>query len=100
MARYIIIDNASGYVWADSAADRLAASSPIEFAREFDKSMGEHGRIYEEVARPDFSNEGGYHVYEAAESFPTVEDGQDQAMIERVEAECSKIAYIRLLSAE
>lgn len=50
MARYILIDSYTGYVWGDSA-DFAAGkpgeiNSPIDAARILDESLGEFGRRY------------------------------------------------------
>lgn len=91
MTRYILIDNASGYIWGDSidaqhAAKLTAESGPLDVARAVDEDMQEFGRTYEETySRGLASNETGYHVYSAPVDFPRDYNGQDQAMIEAVE---------------
>lgn len=107
MARYILIDNHSGYIFGDSADlnGKIFAGTPTEYAAALDASIGEHGRAYEEVSRHALaSNETGYHVYRAdingSDAVVTVQDGQDQEMIEAVERDCEYITTIRCVSGE
>jgi len=107
MARFIIIDNVSGYVFVDTGDLDGAArdETPLEAAARLDASIGAHGRSYEEGSRYSLaSNETGYHVYRAdvrgAEAIPLVDDGQDQQLIESVERECQYVTTIRCTSAE
>ena len=107
MARFIIIDNCSGYVFVDTGDLDGAArdETPLEAVARFDATIGAGGRSYEEMARGELrSNETGYHVYRAdvrgAEAIPLVDDGQDQQLIESVERECQYITTIRCTSAE
>jgi hypothetical protein len=99
MARYILIDNRSGYIWGDSADmnGKIFTGTPIEFAAALDASNGEHGRDYIEVDRLG-STESGYHVYRGdvngSEVVPIVEDGQDEDQIESVERLCEYVTAI------
>ena len=102
MARYILIDNYSGYIFADSADldGKIFTGTPTEFAAAHDASIGEPGRTYEEVARHALaSNETGYHVYRAdvcgSEAVALITDGQDQEMIDAVERDCDYITTLR-----
>lgn len=101
--RFILIDNASGYVWGDSADldGRIFTGSALEFARALDESLGEYGRSYEEVGRYELgANELGYQVYRAdidgSEAVPVVWDGQDQATIDEVTRLCRRVGTIRI----
>lgn len=94
MQRYITIDNASGYVWADVVADSI-----IEAAHASDREVGGESHEYATAGRPNFSNETGYHVYAAPEDFPAVEDGQDAASIDRVMA-LPLAGYVRRAAAD
>jgi hypothetical protein len=119
MTRYILIDNASGYIWGDSAdldgeiwnGDFVNAdgeddhdASPIGFARALDRSVdasAANNRTYETVSRSALaSNETGYHVYRAdiggSDAVMTIQDGQDQEMIEAVERDCEYVTTIRI----
>jgi len=110
MARYILIDNASGYIFGDTAdfngviaQAQANGGTPIDAAREMDEAVvGEHGRTYEEVDSLA-SNETGYHVYRTdvggSDAVVTVWDGQDQDTINEVIASCPLVATIRCISA-
>ncbi len=102
MARYILIDNYSGYIFGDSADlnGHIFSGTPVEFAAALDASIGEHGRTYEDVSRHALaSNESGYHVYRAdvdgSEAVAVVCDGQDQETIDAVVQDCEYVTTIR-----
>lgn len=103
MARYILIDNHSGYIFADSAdlnGKIWIGDNPADFAAAFDITIGEHGRTYEAVSRSALaSNETGYHAYRAdingSEAVAAVQDGQDQDMIDAVERDCEYVTTLR-----
>ena len=106
MARYILIDNASGYIWGDSAdvAGWIFVGTPLEFAAALDRSVGAHGCVYAEVGRRDLArNEAGYHVFrvdvDGSEAVVVVEDGTDQEMIEAVTRDCAYVTTIRCTDA-
>jgi len=107
MARFILIDNASGYIWGDTADLNGSArdETVIDAARRLDEHYGETGRSYAECgpgAMPA-SNATAYHVYRAdidgSEAVPVVEDGQDQETIEMVERLCRKVAVVAVTEA-
>ncbi len=106
MARYILIDNYTGYIWGDSADlnGAIFSGTAIEFAQALDESNHAHGRTYEEQSRPDASNQSGYHVYRAdvdgSDAVPVVHDGQDQEMIDAVVASCRYEGFIVSKSGE
>lgn len=87
--RYILIDNASGYIWGD-----LHAATPVDAAHALNESNGEYGRAFED-GYSLAANEGGYWVYLAAAAIPKVDDGQDAELIERVKRECRLVATLR-----
>ena len=102
MARYILIDNCSGYIFGDSADlnGHIFSGTPVEFAAALDAGIGEHGRTYEDVSRHALaSNETGYHVYRAdvdgSEAVAVVWDGQDQETIDAVVQDCEYVTTIR-----
>jgi hypothetical protein len=105
MARYILIDNNSGYVFGDTADYASARSdlTPIEAARLLDESIGELGRTYRETANPRDTSTG-YHVYRAdvrgSEAVPVVTDGQDQDYIESVQRDCEYVTFVTCSQAE
>jgi hypothetical protein len=96
MSRYILIDNASGYIWGDSAdiGGKIVTGTPVEVARVLDKDIGEFtNRTYQIISRSQLStNETGYIVYRAdingSEAVPLITDGQSQEQIETVINEC------------
>lgn len=100
MARYILVDNYSGFIWGDSADldGAIFSGSALDFARALDESVGEHGRTYAEQPRPDASNQSGYHVYRAdingSDAVTVVHDGQDQATIDAVTESCRYEGFI------
>lgn len=103
MARYILIDNCSGYIFGDSADlnGKIFNGSPVEFAAALDASLGVRARSYEDVSRYALaSNETGYHVYRAdvggSEAVMIAEDGQDNEAIESVTRDCEYITTIRV----
>lgn len=105
MARYILIDSNSGYIFGDTA-DYLGGRDPgsmSEAARLLDESIGEHGRRYEELSRNPRSTQTGYDVYRAdidgSEAVTVVQDGQDQEMIEAVERDCQYVGFVACHSA-
>jgi len=103
MARYILIDNASGFIFGDTADINgaiLAVDTPIDACRALDEQVvHEHGRAYEEASSLA-SNESGYLVYRAdvagSEAVPVVHDGQDQDIIDGVQQNCLLVAMVRV----
>lgn len=102
MARFILIDNYSGYIFGDTAElsgfDRNAGT-PIDAARALDESIGEHGREYAESDHSPRDTSTGYHVYSAnvdgREVVSNITDGQDQEMIDAVVRDCEYVCYVR-----
>jgi hypothetical protein len=105
MARYILIDNCSGYIWGDSADldGKIFNGTPLEFAAALCHSVDPSAAAtttYEDTSRYALaSNEAGFHVYRAdingSEAIPVVQDGQDKEMIAAVERDCSYVTTIR-----
>ncbi len=105
MARFILVDNCSGYVFADSAdvnGKIWIGDRAEDFARDFDASIGVTGREYESAYRLG-GNETGYRVYRAdidgSEAVPVVWDGQDIDTIAAVERDCVLIDTLRVREA-
>lgn len=101
MARLILIDNNSGYIFGDTAdfADGRADLTPVEAARLLDeKVVGEFGREYREHSGSPSSTVTGYLVYRAdingSEAVPVVQDGQDQEMIDAVMEQCEFVCFV------
>jgi hypothetical protein len=102
MARYILIDNCSGYIWGDSGeyAPGTDITGPIHAARMLDYDLGEQDRRYEECRRSQLaSNETGYHVYRASNEFPAVDDGRASDTIMAVESDCEYVTTLRCSEA-
>jgi hypothetical protein len=100
MARYILIDRNSGYIWGDSADlnGKIFDGSPLEYAAALDASNGElDGEAdYHETYKSDAR--ATYDVYRAdidgSEAIAIVQDGQDQETIEAVENDCQYVTSI------
>lgn len=110
MARYILIDNASGYIWGDSA-DFMAGDqgdyTPAEVAQALDANVGAlHGSTqYEDTTMAGLaSNETGYYVYRAdidgSEAVTVVHDGQDAETIRAVVNSCRYVTSLRRVGGE
>ena len=112
MPRYILIDNATGYIFGDTADmpqhdlhDEVRNGSHsddtmIAAARWLDEAeVGEYGRSYEVV--PSLaSNETGYLVYRTTlKDLAIVTDGQDQEMIDAVTEHCRHVGTVRCVTA-
>lgn len=108
MARYILIDNFSGYVWGDSADldGRIFVGTPIEFALALDAHIGgEQGHTYEECGKRCLaSNETGYQVFRAdingSDAVPVVRDGRQQKTIEDIVRSCEYVTTLRRIANE
>ena len=100
MARYILIDNYSGFIWGDSADldGAIFSGTALEFAKALDESIGEHGRTYTKQSRADASSQLGYHVYRAdingSDAVTIVHDGQSQETIDAVTESCRYEGFI------
>jgi hypothetical protein len=100
MARYILIDNYTGYVFGDSADidGRIVTGTPCEVASALDASIGEHGRTYTERPSAPRDTSTGYHVYRAdingSEAVPVATDGQDAEYIAAVQRDCEFVCYV------
>lgn len=99
MARFILIDNHTGYIWGDSADLEGAVWSgddALDFAKALDESIGDHGLTYIWAHTSD--DENGYHAYRAdidgSDAVTVVHDGQDRDTIEAVKASCRSLGYI------
>ena len=92
MARYIVIDNYSGYVVADTASrtDKLyRIDDPIEACRRLSSSP------FVRVARLG-PHDAGYRVYMANDLIDTEFDRRNTHVIETIEQECPLAATVRL----
>ena len=103
MARYILIDRHTGYIFGDSADidGRIVTGTPCEVARALDESIGVHwngaAADYSETNR--YVVDATYDVYRAdidgSEAVPVIVDGQDREMIKAVERHCRFVTSIR-----
>jgi hypothetical protein len=106
MARYILIDNNSGYIYGDSADidGRIVTGTPCEVARALDESIGETGRTYEMLNSSPRDTSTGYHVYrvdiDGSEIIPVVQDGLDQETIDTVTEHGEFVGYVAVGTAE
>jgi hypothetical protein len=106
MPRFILIDNNSGFIFADSADFGRGSfiGTPAEFAAAVDDSTGDFNRRYDERPFHHFRNGlSGYRVYRAdangSEAVAVVQDGQDQEVIDAVERDCQEICFIATTEA-
>ncbi|HRD35078.1 MAG TPA: hypothetical protein PLR02_12565 [Rhodocyclaceae bacterium] len=103
MARYILIDNNSGYIFGDSADfAQCAPDGIVEAARILDESIGEQGRSYVERNSNPNTTATGYDVYRAdingSEAVPVVQDGQNQDVIDEVVRLCEYVGFVECVS--
>ena len=101
MARYILIDKNSGFIFGDSADFKggIFSGSALEYAKALDESIGNFGRDYDVKPVADCRGGGaGYIVFRAdvngSDAVPVVHDGQDQETIDAVERDCEAICFI------
>ena len=100
MARFILIDNNSGYVFGDSADlnGSIFYGTALEYAKALDASNGEHDRTYDLLSFNPRDTSGGYHIFRAdidgSEAVTVVWDGQDKETIENVERSCRYEGFI------
>ena len=108
MARYILIDNGSGYIFGDTADFASGRQSDIEnisdAARMLDESIGEYGREYTTHDLSPMSTVTGYDVYRAdingSEAVPVVLDGQDAETISAVISCCVYVGFVECENGE
>lgn len=108
MARYIMIDAHTGYVFGDTAdinGRAVSCDDIIEAARTLDTEViGGPTRTYREVHRSDLENDTGYHIYRAdvggSEAVPVVTDGQDRETIQAVLDHCEYAGSVACESEE
>ena len=93
-SRLVLVDNASGYVWADGGhySDQPGA---VELAGLVDDENGVSGRGYCLVGSESAVNETGYHVYKVPASVPVIDDGQDPDAIDAVTSEGEYLGFVR-----
>jgi len=104
MARFIIIETNSGYIWGDTAtlttdqftcSDRADDADMIAACRAIDEENGEHGREYETLnSVHELNGRSGYMVHAGSDAVVTIDDGQDQELIEAVERDCKLVGVV------
>ena len=98
MARYIIIDRYSDYIFADTADLDGAArdETPIEACQRLDAWVGEDPTEFEYSEQP--ISETAYEVYRAdlhgSEVVPVIQDGQDHETIAAVKTHCAFLTTV------
>lgn len=108
MARFITIDNNSGFIFGDTSAELVNRQSDwtakseadiIEAVRLLDEAIGETGREYAYHRANPRSTVTGYHVYDASgDQVACVQDGQDGEMIEAVERDCEYLGFVEVVA--
>lgn len=109
--RLFLVDNNSGYIFADTA--NLAGyyearigdieNDAMLASRLFEESIGEHGRRYAFRRSNPRTNETGYHIYSdrsGGSLVTTVVDGQDQEIIDVVTEQGDYEGFVTCFSAE
>lgn len=99
MPRYIILDNVTGSIVADTMdLDGPAREeTPLEAVKRFDGLTLENERGYtEEHPSAALNNILGYIVYLAPDDFPKVKDGEDQDVIDAMIAACEPASFVEV----
>ena len=102
MARYILIDNNSGFIFGDTKNMNCSRSfkTPAEAAKMLDESIGEPASEYVEIyGDHDTSGKSGYSVYSVddIEDMTEVEDGTDQATIDKFCRKCERVCFVETI---
>lgn len=99
MPRYIILDNVTGSIVADTLDldGPPREESPLEAVKRFDALTLEDERSYaEEHPSAALNNVLGYIVYVAPDDLPKVKDGEDQDVIDSVIEACDAAAFVEV----
>jgi hypothetical protein len=108
MARFIIIDNNSGFIFGDTA-DRLTGRQSdwiekseadiLEAVELLDEEINDGWRAYKYHRANPRSTVTGYHVYDASgDQVPCVQDDQDRETIDAVESSCGYLGFVEVLA--
>lgn len=110
MARYILIDNNSGYIWGDTSdvggksLDLGTDESAILNAcMAVDEDCGAPDRTYTVVGNRSpraLQGHDGYLVYRAPDGFRQLPDGQHKDDIEAVQRECTLVGVVQIEDVE
>jgi hypothetical protein len=97
MARFILIDNYSDYIFGDSddLNGQIFTGTYLEFATALGQSNcdGEYG--YEDAPFPSECDDVGYHVYRVIDRIPVVTDVTDRETIDAVKRNCEYLGFVR-----
>lgn len=105
MARYILIDSYTGYIWGDSADlnGAIFSGTALEYAQALDESLHTHGRTYTEQSSAE-AGQSGYHVYRAdingSDAVAVVWDGQSHEAFDAVTESCRYEGFIAYTDGE
>jgi hypothetical protein len=107
MARYILIDRSSGFIFADTAdlpGFDPNAGTPIDAAKALDADIKNEPAEWEETGRYESACGDVFDVWRAdingSEAVPVVQNGQDQEMIDAVERDCRYITSLRRIDLD
>ena len=99
MPRYIILDNITGSIVADTLdLDGVPRDeTPLEAVKRYDGLTLEDERSYtEEHPNAALNTALGYIVYVAPDDYPKVKDGEDQDVIDAMIAACEPVAFVEV----
>ena len=99
MPRYILIDNITGSIVADTLDldGPPRDESPLDTVKRFDGLTLEDEREYTEEHPSAAINAAlGYIVYAAPDDYPKVKDGNDQDVIDAMIAACEPVAFVEV----
>lgn len=99
MPRYIILDNVTGSIRADTLDldGPPRDESPLEAVKRYDALTLDDERSYaEEHPSAALNNVLGYIVYLAPDDFPKIRDGEDQDVIDAMIAACEPVAFVEV----
>ncbi|PSC03791.1 hypothetical protein SLNSH_16905 [Alsobacter soli] len=99
MPRYIILDNVTGSIVADTLDldGPPREEGPLEAVERFDALTLEDKRSYALEHPSAALNESvGYIVYLAPDDYPKIKDGRDQDVIDAMIADCEPVAFVEV----
>jgi hypothetical protein len=97
--RYIILDNVTGSIVADTLDlnGPPREESPLEAVRRYDDLTVEGQRSYaQEHPSAALNDVLGYLVYLAPDDYPKIKDGDDQDVIDAMIAACEPAAFVEV----
>lgn len=108
MARLILIDNNSGYIFGEhTSSDRLDDELLVAAARSVDTEIDPSEaatRTYEARTSAPRDTSTGYHVYRSdvrgSDQIGNIINGQDQELIAAVQRDCEFVGYVACTSAQ